>query len=222
MAESVAQENKVDLLKVDPVISGQEWICVSFLSSKRAKNCSLSGWKFRGAFPTQAEAAAHAKHLQEQDPHFHIFVGEGFKWLPFDPEPDTVADQEYYEKELNDLMKTVQAEQSEKKQEETERKKKLVKDATETQIHVKRENKVKERLQKKLMQKKLAQEGDAKKDEVVETVEKDDVVEKMEKSLKEDEKKLDEEKKKVGEQSKDLQHLQKAYAKLKEQYAKKQ
>ena len=39
------------------------------------------------------------------DKNFHVFVGQVGYWLPWDPEADHIAGQEYADKELNKLMK---------------------------------------------------------------------------------------------------------------------
>jgi hypothetical protein len=123
----------IDHLDADPIIPGQEWICVSFLSPENLKSDVAQthrAFKFRGAFGTKDEAEKHAKMLQEKlDPDFHIFVGEGFKWLPFDPKPDTVEKQEYREPELNNLMASYKENLLLAKQHENERKKKCMQEA---------------------------------------------------------------------------------------------
>lgn len=178
---STSEQKPIDYLTEDPVIHGQEWICLSFLSVDGNKS-RVKGVKFRGAFGTEEEARAHAKKIsQEIDPSFNIFVGQGFKWLPFDPEPDSdlVKEQEYREKELNDLMKAYMAEQERRRRDEADRKRELMmQSATKSET---REEKARKRLQKKLEQRKAEEEkkpGDSKEiekklDETVQTVEKE-------------------------------------------------
>ena len=66
---------------------------------------TVRGLKVRGVYGSQGEAVARSKKLQRLDPLHNIFVGEVGKWLPWDPEPNDVADQEYAEDQLNTLMK---------------------------------------------------------------------------------------------------------------------
>jgi hypothetical protein len=66
---------------------------------------TVRGLKIRGTYSTKEEAVARSKKLQRLDPTHNIFVGEVGKWLPWDPEPSQVAEQEYAEDELNTLMK---------------------------------------------------------------------------------------------------------------------
>ena len=66
---------------------------------------TVRGLKVRGTYGTQEEAVARSKKLQRNDPIHNIFVGEVGKWLPWDPNPKDIAEQEYAEEELNKLMK---------------------------------------------------------------------------------------------------------------------
>lgn len=66
---------------------------------------TVRGLKVRGVYSSQQEAIARSKKLQRSDPIHNIFVGEIGKWLPWDPSPNDVAEQEYAEEQLNTLMK---------------------------------------------------------------------------------------------------------------------
>jgi len=67
---------------------------------------SIRGLKVRGVTGTHGEAVAMSKKLQRNDTLHNIFLGEIGKWLPWDPKPHQVQDQEYAEDQLNTLMKT--------------------------------------------------------------------------------------------------------------------
>jgi hypothetical protein len=67
---------------------------------------TVRGVKLRGNYPTQEEATARAKKLQRNDPVHNIYVATVGKWLAWDPSPNDVAEQEYAEDQLNDLMKS--------------------------------------------------------------------------------------------------------------------
>ena len=127
---------------------------MSFLSPEGIKNCSLRALKIRGVYANREDADARAKELQEIDPYFHVFVGELGKWLPWDPDPNSVQDQEYQNKELNDLMKGYKDNLEKAKKMQNERKQDMIrKAAQEEQEPTKtngRSNKTKQRLQKKL------------------------------------------------------------------------
>jgi len=73
--------------------------------AKNEFRTTVRGLKVRGVYASQAEAIARSKKLQRQDTLHNIFVGEIGKWLPWDPEPSDVAEQEYAEDQLNTLMK---------------------------------------------------------------------------------------------------------------------
>ena len=51
------------------------------------------------------EAEQRAKKLQKNDKYHNIYCAEVGKWTPWDPKPHLVADQEYAQDELNNLMK---------------------------------------------------------------------------------------------------------------------
>jgi hypothetical protein len=67
---------------------------------------SMYGLKVRGIYPTQEQAAARAKTLQKKDPYHNVYVGEVGEWMPWDPAPEEVEDQEYPLDQLNSLMKS--------------------------------------------------------------------------------------------------------------------
>jgi len=66
---------------------------------------TVQGLKVRGVYDTYNEAVGRAKNLQKLDPAFNVYVGQVGFWLPWDPEPHDVADQEYADDHLNTLMK---------------------------------------------------------------------------------------------------------------------
>lgn len=65
---------------------------------------SIRGVKVRGTYDTYEEASVRAKVLGKMDSSFHVFVGQVGYWLPWDPNPDNVADQKYQEEHLNNLV----------------------------------------------------------------------------------------------------------------------
>jgi thymidylate synthase len=73
--------------------------------AKNEFRTSIRGLKVRGVTGTHGEAVALSKKLQRSDTIHNIFLGEVGKWLPWDPKPHQVADQEYAEDQLNTLMK---------------------------------------------------------------------------------------------------------------------
>ena len=65
---------------------------------------SVRGLKVRGVYETYREAKVKAARLQKVDRTFHVFIGQVGYWLPWDPEPDNIEDQEYLNNELNTLV----------------------------------------------------------------------------------------------------------------------
>jgi len=99
--------SKQDYLNEDPVLDGQKYVCLSFLTPSQEDQSTMTGIKVRGVFDDYDLACKRAKELQEMDPAFGVFVGEVGKWLPFDPEPESkyVKSSEYANEELNEIMK---------------------------------------------------------------------------------------------------------------------
>ena len=66
---------------------------------------STRGLKIRGVFEYREEAATYASKLIKDDPVHNILIGEIGKWIPWDPNVNEIADQEYADEQLNSLMK---------------------------------------------------------------------------------------------------------------------
>jgi len=87
---------------------------------------TVRGVKIRGTYSSKEEAITRSKKLQRLDPLHNIFVGEIGKWLPWDPEPSQVNEQEYAEEELNTLMKKYKENEDAKDQFEREKRTKMM------------------------------------------------------------------------------------------------
>lgn len=66
---------------------------------------SVRGLKVRGIYGNAKEAELKAKKLQNKDKYHNIFIGDVGKWLPWDPQPHEVVEQEYGQERLNSLMR---------------------------------------------------------------------------------------------------------------------
>ena len=113
----------VDYLDEDEVIPSQQFVCLSFLSPEKIdpsvlknKDTTMRGLKVRGVFATLDEAKAFSLKLRDKDPYFNIFVGPVGKWLPWDSTEHT-EEENYQEKELNDLMQAYKKNQELSKKE---------------------------------------------------------------------------------------------------------
>jgi hypothetical protein len=85
---------------------------------------STRGVKIRGVYESLKEAQKRAKVLQTRDPTFHVYVGQVGYWLPWDPNPDNIENQEYADGQLNELVRKYKENKSAKDQiwhEETQR-----------------------------------------------------------------------------------------------------
>ena len=65
---------------------------------------TMHGLKVRGVYSTNEQAVARAKALNKKDPYFNVYVAEVGQWLPWDPSPEDVPEQEYANDNLNKLM----------------------------------------------------------------------------------------------------------------------
>lgn len=77
---------------------------------------TVRGLKIRGAYSTKEEADIRAKKLQKADPDHNIYVGQVGKWLPWDPKPSEIGEQEYAEDQLNTLMKKYKENEEQREQ----------------------------------------------------------------------------------------------------------
>ena len=110
---------------------------------------NVRGVKVRGVYDTYREAELRAKKLQRSDRSFHVFVGQVGFWLPWDPNADKVASEEYLEDELNTLMKEYKENEVRKDMFYEEQKREKIQDAT------------RERLENERKQKELAEAGES-------------------------------------------------------------
>jgi len=134
---------KIDYLTEDKPLANQKFVCLSFLSPEGISNCKIRGLKVRGVYETYEEATARAKALRDTDKHFHVFVGEVGKWLPWDPEPDSkqVKDAEYAENELNNLMKAYRKNQQAAQNFEETRKSELLEKSLQENLEIRKKTK---------------------------------------------------------------------------------
>ncbi len=152
-----SQGHKVDLLTEDPPLPGQKYGVYSFMSKDKVKGCKVDAFKPRGSFDTVEEASKYAKTLRDSEPAFNVFVGENFKWVAFDPNPEMVKDNaNYYEDQLQSLMKGTLENHEKTKQLESQRKQDMIKQSVLEEINKKKQKKsTKEKLKEKLNKKQM-------------------------------------------------------------------
>lgn len=152
------QNNVIDYMSEDDEIPNQKYICVSFatvtdvmkeefyqqISDQLNKPmedvktiieewCKREhpkrGFKVRGAMGSLEQMNKRAEQLRQANANFHIFTCEMGKWLPFDPSPDMLEDENYMEKQLNDLLMGYKQNKVNTKQHYDERKRELMEKA---------------------------------------------------------------------------------------------
>lgn len=143
----------IDQLTEDPAIPKQLWCCISFISPETLKNCNFRGIKVRGVYETKEEATKRADFLQQIDPNFNIYVGEVGKWLGWDPDPNTIDDQVYREKKLQDIMDNYKRNREKAKILEEERKREMLEESIRNEAA--KNSNTKDRLRRKVEQKRL-------------------------------------------------------------------
>lgn len=163
---------EIDYLTEDPILSEQKYMCVSFLKpsnieeSKRPKDITVCGFKFRGAYSTYEEAKTRADFLQKCDPYHNIYIGEVGKWCPFEDNPDKAKDSEYMNKDLNKLMKSYWQQQNEAKEFHELRKQDMIKKALEEANKKKEDNENNPEVKKKTKKNKDENKLDEMKNEI--------------------------------------------------------
>lgn len=98
-------KKNIDFLDEDPIIQDQQWVCLSFVSPFSNQKSDIHALKFRGAFEKEEEAKERCKMLRESDPDFDIYIAQGFRWLPWYPDPSKIKTEEYANEQLNELVK---------------------------------------------------------------------------------------------------------------------
>ena len=147
------------LPKEAPRVKEQTYVCVSCCSLKdrqleeeMIKFCETNNYEFektselllkwhdysdpkrsfkvRGSYSSWNMANERVEYLRRVHGGNHvIFVGEVGKWLPFDPDPNKIQNQNYYESELNDLHENYEKNQAKTKEHFETRKQELARKA---------------------------------------------------------------------------------------------
>ena len=117
LKENASEITKTNIKEsYDDFMYGQSKRLEEDFHAKNNFQTSIRGIKLRGNYATQEEATARAKKLQRSDPVHNIFVAQVGKWLAWDPKPHDVAEHEYAEDQLNDLMKAYKQNESDRDQ----------------------------------------------------------------------------------------------------------
>jgi hypothetical protein len=194
---------EIDFLKEDPPLPNQKFVLLSFLSPEGIRNCKVRGLKVRGVFDDFESAKRYSETLRNTcESDFHIFIGEVGKWLPWDPEPSSVAEENYAEKELNNLMKAYKEHQSKAKMMYEQRKQEMIQDSLLEQ-------------DKKSKAKKTTLKSETKLNTVEQDVkQKEEIVTNETKTIQDEESKLKEEQSKLNSIESELDKLKSMYNNL--------
>lgn len=107
---------------------------------------SVCGVKVRGCYEDLEKARARAKQMRDEvEPAIHAFVAPVGYWCPWDPSADSIQDQDYMNKELNNLM-----EQKLRNAQQRDEFFKKRKDMLQKQSEVSKEEQLKQKLKEKL------------------------------------------------------------------------
>ena len=98
--------NEFDFLDEDTTLpSGQNYALISVVAPQSTQQANTCAVKIKGVFETKEDAQNYVKKLMQIDNSFDIFLVEMGKWLAIPPNIKSIEDQEYQEKELNDIIK---------------------------------------------------------------------------------------------------------------------
>lgn len=111
---------------------GQVWFVYSVVSPTGTTQRSNGVFmKFRGVFPSDTEAEAHAAKVREVDGDFDIFVSKAYEWVPIPPPPEFYEQvpMKYAQDKLDKIMDGYYAKQRQRKLEVNRRAKEAQKEA---------------------------------------------------------------------------------------------
>ena len=99
----IDQQEILDRFEVYKTLNNKE--LEADFNKEFTQETSVRGFKIRGAFEELSDAQARAKEARDKfEPAVHSFAVPIGYWCPWDPNADSVQDQEYMLPELNDLM----------------------------------------------------------------------------------------------------------------------
>lgn len=94
---------------------------------------SVRGKKCRGVFEDIADARNRAEMIRKEvEPFVHSFVGPVGYWCPWDPNADSIQDEEFAIDELNDLMRRRKKNEEDKNEFFAKRKQEMIDNSTKT------------------------------------------------------------------------------------------
>lgn len=96
----------IDYLTEDPSIPSQKYALISIVGPNMRQKCDVWGLKIRGVADSLDNAKALTKRIMKLDKDYDIYTVDIGKFFPLAVEPYDVADVEYENQQLNDLIKS--------------------------------------------------------------------------------------------------------------------
>jgi DNA repair exonuclease SbcCD ATPase subunit len=96
----------IDYLTEDPPIPSQKYALISIVGPNMRQKCDVWGLKIRGVADSLENAKALTKRIMKLDKDYDIYTVDMGKFFPLAVEPYDVADVEYDNQQLNDLIKS--------------------------------------------------------------------------------------------------------------------
>lgn len=121
-------DKELNLEKSDVTVPGQEWVLVSFVGEECRQKTEKLGMKIWGCFDSVQNAKKHAERLNKfvENKIFDIYILEMYTWARIPPNKECIADQNYHEDQLHELITEHKRHQLRAKEVFDTRKKKLM------------------------------------------------------------------------------------------------
>ena len=111
------QGKKIDYLKEDQSLYGQNWVCLSFLTPENVKmETDVRSVKVRGVFSNEDEARNRCEEIRKFDQDFNVYIAPVGKWLAWCDDPDKASDFNYANDKLNNMMQNYYENQAQAKE----------------------------------------------------------------------------------------------------------
>lgn len=99
-------DKKVTVLRDNPPLPGKKFALISMISPESRQPHQVHGFKIHDMCETEEEGRMLAKYYYGLDPDFDVYVCQAGKWCPWVWNPLEVADVEYANQELTNLIRS--------------------------------------------------------------------------------------------------------------------
>jgi hypothetical protein len=209
------QSVKIDYLSEDELPEGShKFACYSFLSPEGVKNCTLRGLKCRGTFPDEKSAREACEVIRKKHPNHHIFLAPVGFWVPFEADPSKCKEENYLEKELQELSKAYLENREKAKEAEEQRRKEMMEKA----IADSKKNKLQQQVERMREKLQKSREKESNKNDDDDNVKEDPEFKKKEEEIKKESSKITEENNKLEKTESNIKTLDDKISKIREIY----